>query len=86
MENNYATVIPIIDGLNIDQLQDFLKCIEYSHTVMNLHGGDIDEMKGLVLIFDLTIYCKKSEKQFFTEVFNFLHLIKKKIGFFRYVT
>jgi hypothetical protein len=55
MKNNYATVTPIIDGLNIDQLQDFLKCIEYSNTVMNLDGGDIDQMKGLVLIFDLTI-------------------------------
>jgi hypothetical protein len=55
MENNYATVILIIDGLNIDQLQDFLKCIEYSNIVMNLDGGDIDQMKGLVLISDLTI-------------------------------
>ncbi|CAF2879604.1 unnamed protein product, partial [Rotaria sp. Silwood2] len=45
MKNNYATAIPIIDGLNIDQLQDFLKCIEYSNTVMNLDGGDIDRMK-----------------------------------------
>jgi hypothetical protein len=55
MKNNYATVIPIIDGLNVDQLQDFLKCIEYSNTVMNLDDGDIDQMKGLVLISDLTI-------------------------------
>ncbi|CAF5135156.1 unnamed protein product [Rotaria sp. Silwood1] len=55
MKNNYATIIPIIDGLNIDQLQDFLKCIEYSNTIMNLDGGDIDEKKGLVFISDLTI-------------------------------
>ncbi|CAF4997154.1 unnamed protein product, partial [Rotaria sp. Silwood1] len=55
MKNNYATVIPIIDGLNIDQLQHFLKCIEYSNTIINLDGGDIDKMKGLVLISNLTI-------------------------------
>ncbi|CAF3260043.1 unnamed protein product [Rotaria sp. Silwood2] len=55
MKNNYATVIPVIDGLNINQLQDFLKCIEYSNTIMNLDGGDLDEMKGLVLISNLTI-------------------------------
>ncbi len=55
MKNNYATVIPIIHGLNVDQLQDFLKCIEYSDTVMNLDGGDIDQMKGLVLISDQTV-------------------------------
>ena len=55
MKNSYATVIPIIDGLNIDQLQDFFKYIEYSNTVMNLNGGDIDQMKGLVLISDRTV-------------------------------
>jgi len=55
MKNNYATVIPIIYGLNIDQFQDFLKCIEYSNSVMNLDAGDIDQRKGLVLNSDLTI-------------------------------
>ncbi|CAF3364405.1 unnamed protein product [Rotaria socialis] len=41
--------------LGFDQLQFFLKCIEYSNTTTNLDDGDIDKLKGLVLISDITI-------------------------------
>lgn len=44
MKANYATVIPVIDGLSIDKRREFLKRIQYSNAVMNLDGGDIDHI------------------------------------------
>ena len=38
MKANYTTVTPVIDGLNIDDLRQFLKCIKYSNTVICIDG------------------------------------------------
>ena len=55
MKDNYSTITPTIDGLNIEQLQEFLKHIDYSNTEMNIDGGDLDEKQGSMFISDLTI-------------------------------
>ena len=54
-ENNSTTVASILDGLNVDELQNFVKCIVYSNTIFNLDGGDADAVHGHVLISDTTI-------------------------------
>ncbi|UJR29348.1 hypothetical protein I4U23_010560 [Adineta vaga] len=64
IKNNYAAITPIISGLDINQLHDFLKCIEYfsDQTItpsvfflcqyydyeVNLHGG-VRKIKPLIL-------------------------------------
>ena len=34
MRENYSAVTPLVDGLNINELKEFLQSIEYSNTVM----------------------------------------------------
>jgi hypothetical protein len=55
MKKNYTTVTPILDGLNVDELQNFVKCIVYCNTIFNLDGGNADAVQGHVLISDTTI-------------------------------
>jgi len=55
MKKNYTTVTPILDGLNVDELQNFVKCIVYCNTIFNLDVGNADAVQGHVLISDTTI-------------------------------
>lgn len=55
MKKNYITLTPILDQLNVDELQNFMKCIVYSNTIFNLDGGDADAEQGHVLISDTAI-------------------------------
>jgi hypothetical protein len=55
MKENYSTVSSIIDGLNVDDLRNFLKAIEYSNLLMNIDGLDFDEARGSTFISNLSI-------------------------------
>jgi hypothetical protein len=54
MKENYSTVSSII-GLNVDDLRNFLKAIEYSNLLVNIDGLDFDEACGSTFISDLNI-------------------------------
>jgi hypothetical protein len=55
MKKNYTTLTPKLDGLNVDELQNFVKCIVYCNTIFNLDAGNADAVQGHVLISDTTI-------------------------------
>jgi hypothetical protein len=39
MKENYSLLTPTIHQLNVDDLKNFFKVIDYSNVVMNLYGG-----------------------------------------------
>jgi len=45
----------MLDGLNVDELQNFVKCIVYFNTIFNLDVGNADTLQGHVLISNTTI-------------------------------
>jgi len=50
MKENYSTVSSIIDGLNVDDLRNFLKAIEYSNLPRSIKMGSFtDRISGAVI-------------------------------------
>jgi hypothetical protein len=69
MKENYSILTPMIDQLNINDLKNFIKSIEYSNLMMNLCGGDLDEARDTVMISDLSIILdRKTTDPFFCMV------------------
>jgi hypothetical protein len=63
MKENYSTVSSTIYGLNVDDLRNFLKAIEYSNLLMNIGGLDMDEADGSTFISDLSIVLDRTTTQ-----------------------
>jgi hypothetical protein len=69
MKENYSILTPMIDQLNINDLKNFIKSIEYSNVMMNLCGGDLDEARDTVMISDFSIILdRKTTDPFFCMV------------------
>ncbi|UJR29380.1 hypothetical protein I4U23_010592 [Adineta vaga] len=79
MRKNCDTIIPLVEQLAIDDLQKFLKSIDYSCLTMNLYAVDIVEKQGLVPITDFTAVCDTtvSPAVFFFAIF---YDLEKNLG------
>jgi hypothetical protein len=55
MKTNLTKLTPILHGLSVDELQNFIRCLVYYNTTFNLDGGNADAVQGNVLISDTTI-------------------------------
>ena len=79
MREDHTKLVSRLDGLDVNDLQNFVNCIVYHNVKFNLDGGDADAVEGRVLISDLPILIDLTSSPAFLLLASIFRFRKKSV-------